>query len=111
MAQGRAVGSLDRNGLAIEVEGRTREQQLGLRIEPDAGTGVRLDPKTQMLFAGSGFYINGERVPVEAADRPTLRRLADRRRLGAAEPRSASALDLLYDWYRHGFLLIGAHSR
>jgi len=76
-----------------------------------AGAGVRLDPKTQLLFAGSAFYLNGEYVSVEAADRPTLRHLADRRRLSAAESLSASALDLLYDWYRHGFLRIGAQAR
>lgn len=76
-----------------------------------AGAGVRLDPKTQLLFAGSAFYLNGESVTVDAADRPTLRRLADRRRLNAADAVSAGALDLLYDWYRHGLLRIGAQTK
>jgi 50S ribosomal protein L16 3-hydroxylase len=76
-----------------------------------AGAGVRLDPKTQLLFAGSTFYLNGEPVTIDAAARPSLRRLADRRRLNAATALSAGALDLLYDWYRHGLLRIGAQTR
>lgn len=76
-----------------------------------ARDGLRLDPKSQFLFAGSAFYLNGESVSVAAADRPALRRLADRRRLPATDTLSAAAIDMLYDWYCHGFLLIDGQPR
>lgn len=68
--------------------------------------GLRLDPKTQLLFAGTRFYINGEPCKVAQGDRGVLRRLADRRELAAGPGLSETALDLLYDWYRYGFLAL-----
>lgn len=71
-----------------------------------AARGLRLVPQTIMLYDARAFYINGERCPAAAAARPSLRRLADRRRLTAAAL-PAAALDLLHAWYRSGYLVPG----
>jgi 50S ribosomal protein L16 3-hydroxylase len=71
-----------------------------------AARGLRLLPQTILLYDTRAFYINGERCVAVAAARPLLRRLADRRRLAAAVL-PATALDLLYGWYRAGYLLPG----
>ncbi len=65
--------------------------------------GVRLDPRTRLLFSGKAYFINGERMDPSAALRRPLTRLADHR---ALEP-SAIGNDLLptlHEWYRAGFL-------
>jgi 50S ribosomal protein L16 3-hydroxylase len=68
--------------------------------------GVRLDRRTQLLYDESRYYLNGDDAPLADAHRPALQRLADRRMLSrdefAALP--AATIDLLFDWYRHGFL-------
>jgi 50S ribosomal protein L16 3-hydroxylase len=68
--------------------------------------GVRLDPRTRLLYDDVRLYVNGEdrAMPAEGAD--ALRALADRRTLTASEcarlPKAA--LDLLFEWQQHGFL-------
>ncbi|HZV54505.1 MAG TPA: cupin domain-containing protein [Rhodocyclaceae bacterium] len=68
-----------------------------------ARRGVRLDARSQLLFAGSRFYINGESVVVARQDQAAFRDLADERVLPAL-PISPAGQDLLYDWYRCGFV-------
>ncbi|MBI3524634.1 MAG: cupin domain-containing protein [Betaproteobacteria bacterium] len=73
--------------------------------------GVRLDLKTQLLFSATHFFINGEAcgVPgvsgVPRGDLSTIRQLADQRRLADGVKLSEALLDLLYAWYRDGFLM------
>jgi 50S ribosomal protein L16 3-hydroxylase len=62
---------------------------------------VALDAKTQMLYRGTRLYVNGE----EAGSPRGLRALADRRR--ALVP--AARADLIYDWYRAGYLHLERH--
>lgn len=69
-----------------------------------ARRGLRLDPRTQLLFSGNAFFINGEDCAVAAPDRPALRRLADTRELDGLDGLSPAAVDLLHAWYRDGFL-------
>jgi 50S ribosomal protein L16 3-hydroxylase len=69
--------------------------------------GLRLDPKTQLLFAGNVFYINGEECPVERADRDALRALADQRHLVDCNNLAEDGLALVHAWYCDGFLLPG----
>ena len=69
-----------------------------------ARQGLRLDIKTQLLFAGTRFYINGDPCAVAAADRKALRQLADQRELEACAKLSEAALDTLHVWYCDGFL-------
>ena len=70
--------------------------------------GVRLAPTSLMLFRGRTFFINGESCPVDAPTARMLRRLADDRRLTLPLDCEAAALDLLHEWYRAGYLLVGA---
>lgn len=73
-------------------------------IEAVARNGLRLDPRSQLLFRGPTFYMNGERVEPPETIRAPLTQLADRRRLAPtllAEPLSSH----LYDWYLSGYLL------
>jgi 50S ribosomal protein L16 3-hydroxylase len=65
--------------------------------------GLQLDARSQLLFAGKTFYINGEPATVAGADQAHIRRLADQRSLDAAAL-GAEAADLLYQWYRCGFV-------
>lgn len=67
-----------------------------------AKRGLKLDARTQFLFAGNRFYLNGETLEgVEAADRAGLKALADERALAVVPARLA---EQLYDWYCDGFL-------
>lgn len=69
--------------------------------------GVRLDARSRMLYLGNVFYMNGERLETERGLMPLLRQLADRR---ALPPGNLDEIfsGLLYDWYRSGYLEIGA---
>jgi 50S ribosomal protein L16 3-hydroxylase len=66
--------------------------------------GLALNSRTQLLFSGSRFFLNGEPVSVDIRDSKVFRRLADKRRLDPSNLLSNSAIDLLYEWYRLGFL-------
>ncbi|HTH94789.1 MAG TPA: cupin domain-containing protein [Rhodocyclaceae bacterium] len=69
--------------------------------------GVHLDAKTQLLFSGNVFYINGEECVVERTDQTIFRALADNRTLAVCDNLSESGLDLLHAWYEDGFLRVG----
>lgn len=64
--------------------------------------GVRLDPKTQFLYRGSRFFVNGESFSASSRSRTLLRELADRRRLPAA--RLAPLAPLIRQWHRLGYV-------
>jgi 50S ribosomal protein L16 3-hydroxylase len=64
--------------------------------------GVHLDSRTQMLFAGGLFYLNGEKIDVPTVQRKAIRELADQRRLPLVS--MTEAADILYEWYLDGFL-------
>jgi 50S ribosomal protein L16 3-hydroxylase len=68
-----------------------------------AKRGLQLDARSQLLFAGTHFYINGEAVAIPRADRTALRRLADQRQIVAPDI-SENGEQLLYEWYRCGFV-------
>lgn len=72
-------------------------------------TGVTLDLKSQMLFTGDTFYLNGEAVMFTDDAATLLKKLADYRQLTASDLTQISALDetllqQLYDWYIAGYL-------
>ncbi|TXF12347.1 cupin domain-containing protein [Pelomicrobium methylotrophicum] len=73
-----------------------------------AHRGVVLDIKTRMLWGRRAVYINGEAVPLERAPRQQLARLGDRRRLPPGTRLDPVTLDVLYQWYRAGYLDLGA---
>jgi 50S ribosomal protein L16 3-hydroxylase len=64
------------------------------------GAWVELDPKTQLLYAGARFFMNGE--PVSTRQPRLLRELADRRAMAAA--RLAPLARLVAEWQRAGYL-------
>jgi 50S ribosomal protein L16 3-hydroxylase len=68
--------------------------------------GVALDRATQLLYDDSAFYVNGAVVACGRGAAKTLRGLANDRALGARACATApgALVDLLYDWYRHGFV-------
>ena len=68
--------------------------------------GVRLDPRTQLLYDDDRFYVNGDTASPSTRDVEALRTLSNCRAL-SAEQCSALATEtqqLLHEWYRHGFL-------
>lgn len=71
-------------------------------FRPGAGRGrrVRLDSKTQLLYLGARFYINGESLSVRHPR--LLRELADRRE--ADLRRLAPLAGLISEWRRAGYL-------
>jgi 50S ribosomal protein L16 3-hydroxylase len=77
-----------------------------------ARRGVRLDPRTQLLYDGSHVFLNGTALDFAGRDAILIKRLANARRLAAASlsgsnaPRSAAA-SLLYRGYCDGFLHLG----
>lgn len=76
------------------------------RSAPQAmrGAQVRLDPKTQLLYRGTRFFINGEALSVALRDAAPLRELADRRTLPASRLAGARLQALILQWRQGGFL-------
>ena len=69
--------------------------------------GLALDPRSRLLFSGTMFFLNGERVAAPSAARASLRRLADARQLAPGEDVPRELWDLAHDWYRKGFARTG----
>jgi 50S ribosomal protein L16 3-hydroxylase len=69
--------------------------------------GVRLAAATGMLFRGGRVYINGESVAVSGRTRTCLQHLADARGLPGGASFTPAAAELLYTWYRAGYLGLG----
>jgi 50S ribosomal protein L16 3-hydroxylase len=66
------------------------------------GAWIRLDPKTQLLYSGGRFFINGDTFSLPRRDRRAMRELADRREVSAT--RLASQAKLIGEWRRTGYL-------
>jgi len=71
---------------------------------------VILHPKTQMLYRGSRFFINGEAFVPRASQRPALAALADQRRAAGGSLARAGLERLILEWRRAGFLRLGKQS-
>ena len=67
---------------------------------------VVLDRRTRMLYDARHVFVNGEAYRAAGRDATLMRRLADRRRLGAREVAalSAEARELLDQWAQSGWL-------
>ena len=68
---------------------------------------VRLDPKTQLLYDGRRFFINGEAFTVAPRAAKALRALADARAAAAADLARAGLGRLISEWQRRGYLSHG----
>ena len=69
-----------------------------------ARLGLGLDPRARLLFSGTMFFLNGERVPVPAGARALVRRLADARSLAAPIDAGAPFWELVHAWYLEGLV-------
>ncbi len=69
--------------------------------------GLRLDPRSRLLFSGTMFYLNGEaeRVPARAIAR--LRALADGRKLEGPIRATREFWNTVHAWYLQGFVHSG----
>ena len=66
------------------------------------GSLLRLDAKTQLLYFGGRFFINGEAFALPRRHRDAMRRLADRRRCEVAS--LAGQAKLIGEWRRAGYV-------
>ena len=71
------------------------------RFQAAARRGVRLDRRSQLLFAGKQFYINGEKIVVPPSTHKTLKLMADRRKLDGV---TTTDVSLFHQWYCDGYL-------
>lgn len=70
-----------------------------------AKRGIKLDPRSQLLFSGNHFFLNGEKTnPIQGITRGTMKELADCRELPAFPPNDRAGLDRIYEWYQLGFV-------
>ena len=67
-------------------------------------SGLQLAAASILLYDDRAFYMNGERCSPPVAARPLLLRFANRRKLAPAVAMPAAAADILYAWYRAGFV-------
>ena len=65
---------------------------------------VRLDPKTQLLYSGPRFFINGDALSAGGRRAAALRSLADRRCAQGERLAGAGLADLICGWQRLGYL-------
>jgi 50S ribosomal protein L16 3-hydroxylase len=65
---------------------------------------VKLDPRSRMLACGASVYINGAAVPVPARALQALVGLADARGAQGSRLARDGAGELIFVWYRQGFL-------
>jgi 50S ribosomal protein L16 3-hydroxylase len=81
-------------------------------FEPGAAlprhAGVRLDPRTRMMYDERCLFVNGESFRIGGRDASVLRRLADERRLEAKAlgRLSAAARGMVDEWARSGWLRV-----
>ncbi|MGA0612957.1 JmjC domain-containing protein [Caldimonas sp. KR1-144] len=100
----------DRDALDIAFGEWASEPKPNVVFEPgadlDATRALVLDRRTRMLYDSRHVYVNGEGWRAAGADAALMRRLADGRRLEAAQWRTASrgARELLQRWAADGWL-------
>ncbi|GAP37541.1 hypothetical protein ISF6_3486 [Piscinibacter sakaiensis] len=103
----RLVG--DRSALACSLGEWLSEPPPGVAFEPGrplrAGQAVRLDRRTRMMWDAWHVFVNGESYRAGGRDARLMRRLADERRLAAADVARLGddARALLGDWVRSGW--------
>jgi 50S ribosomal protein L16 3-hydroxylase len=69
---------------------------------PLARSRVRLDPKTQLLYSGNRFFMNGESLSLRGKKAKFLKLLADKRSGPGTELRGLATL--IAQWHRAGYL-------
>jgi 50S ribosomal protein L16 3-hydroxylase len=69
-----------------------------------ARRGLSLDARTQLLYDGRCFFINGAAIARPRTGGAAIEHLADARGMAAGQPATAAADKLLYRWYCDGYL-------
>jgi 50S ribosomal protein L16 3-hydroxylase len=64
---------------------------------------VALEPKTQLLYSGRRFFVNGDSFLAAPREAAVLRRLADTRSVRAADLAKARLARLISEWQRRGY--------
>ena len=106
----------DRDALHVALGEALTEPKPQVWFEPGAAQaldgGVRLDARTRMMYDARHVYVNGESWRAGGRDARLMRRLADARRLDAADVAraSAAARELLLQWAEDGWLQIEEES-
>lgn len=72
-----------------------------------AQEGISLDLKSQMLFSGNTFYLNGEAATFTGEAAALLKTLADKRTISPYSGKDKGLHQQLYDWYIAGYLYFG----
>jgi 50S ribosomal protein L16 3-hydroxylase len=72
-----------------------------------ARRGVRLDPRSRLMFSGTMFFLNGEAVEVPAKARSMLQSLADARTIAGPVKAPPEFWDVAHGWYLQGFAHAG----
>jgi len=70
--------------------------------------GTRLELPSRMLFRGNTLFLNGEALTPGVTAARRLARLADRRSLPPLPRLDRESAQLLYQWYRAGYIDLGA---
>ena len=71
-----------------------------------ASVRVRLDPRTRLLWHGQRYFVNGDGFTPPPGARAALASLADRRWLDGSHLARGPLADLVFDWYRRGWLAL-----
>ena len=69
--------------------------------------GLRLDPRSQLLYLQKRFFINGEAINANSSSIRALRTLANQRALPSGAFDDA-LVSMLYDWYCAGYVLFSS---
>jgi len=72
------------------------------RTRPLAGSRVVLDPKTQLLYSGNRFFLNGESFTLQGQIAKSMQHLADQRSGPGTALRKLAAR--IAEWHRAGYL-------
>ncbi|HWA37359.1 MAG TPA: cupin domain-containing protein [Burkholderiales bacterium] len=103
----RLLGRIDWTGAdAADFLGRFLTEpkpHVVFRPARSAGPVVALDPKTQLLYDGRRFFVNGESFTVPASCAPVLRELADRRSMERRRLAAAPLAGLISAWLHSGY--------
>jgi 50S ribosomal protein L16 3-hydroxylase len=79
-------------------------------VREAARRGLAHDSGSRLAFSGTIFFLNGEPRPVPATARPTMRRLADARRLEPPVKAPPAFWAVAHAWYLEGMLHIDAEA-
>jgi len=73
------------------------------RSSKSRGSELGLDPKTQLLYSGNRFFINGESFVTSKPSALLLKELAERRRMPTSRLASPTLRGLISQWLRAGY--------